>query len=277
MTETIIRNNDNLIEEMKKVVLSGKIHHGYILEGPATADKEAVALHLAKSFLCREDYISKGNCNCFICRKIDGGNHPDVTLIRGARSEGSKVESVKEGDVELLQERLRTKPLEGDRNIAIIADADTMTKHACNKLLKTLEEPPVGTVIMLLSENIYDLPVTVRSRCITLHINSWEQTKNVEDTKLAEKLVSLLLSGAPYYQVRKTMEPVFKQEKKEMYLLLDAMEEIYRSKFSQITGASMREALYRGVHRIEETREEIKNNMNSTYAMKKMALTNGGQ
>ena len=54
----------------------------------------------------------------------------------------------------LLQERLSKKPYYGDRNIAIIKDADTMTAKAQNRLLKTLEEPHPGTVIILLSKNI---------------------------------------------------------------------------------------------------------------------------
>lgn len=277
MISDCIRNNDSLIEEIKNIVLRGNIHHGYILEGSSTADKEAVAMHFAKSILCRESYVQNGYCDCSICRKIDGGNHVDVTVIRAGRREGSKVESVKDEDVELLQERLKTKPLEGDRNIALIMDADTMSKHAFNRLLKTLEEPPVGTVILLISENIYFLPITVRSRCIALRVNSWEQPQNLRDTKIAEELVTLFLSGVPYYQLKKVMEPMFKKDKKEIFLILDTMEEIYREKLPKITGAAMRENIYDGVHRIEEAREEIKNNINSTYAIKKMALAIGGQ
>lgn len=277
MTPDNIRNNDSLLSEMKTIVLHGNIHHGYILEGPATADKETVAMHFVRAILCREDYVQEGQCNCFTCRKIRGGNHIDVMVLRATKSEGSKVESVKEGDVERLQERLKTKPLEGQRNIALICDADTMTRHALNKLLKTLEEPPVGTVIILLSENIFHLPETVRSRCIPLRVNSWDTGKEMRDEKMAAELVSLLLAGAPYYQLKKAMDPVLKKDRKEIFSFLDAMEENYRSKLPQATGASMRENLYEGVHRVEQAREEIKNNMNSTYAIKKMALAIGGQ
>lgn len=277
MVSDNIRNNDSLLLEMKTIVLHGNIHHGYILEGPATADKEAVAMHFVRSILCREAYVQEEKCNCLTCRKIHGGNHMDVMVLRATKSEGSKVESVKEGDVERLQERLKTKPLEGERNIALICDADTMTRHAFNKLLKTLEEPPVGTVIILLSENIFHLPETVRSRCISLRVNSWETGKEMGDEKIAAELVSLLLAGAPYYRLKKAMDPVLKKDRKEIFSFLDAMEENYRSKLPQATGASMREDLYEGVHRVEQAREEIKNNMNSTYAIKKMALAIGGQ
>ena len=269
MVSDNIRNNDSLLLEMKTIVLHGNIHHGYILEGPATADKEAVAMHFVRSILCREAYVQEEKCNCLTCRKIHGGNHMDVMVLRATKSEGSKVESVKEGDVERLQERLKTKPLEGERNIALICDADTMTRHAFNKLLKTLEEPPVGTVIILLSENIFHLPETVRSRCISLRVNSWETGKEMGDEKIAAELVSLLLAGAPYYRLKKAMDPVLKKDRKEIFSFLDAMEENYRSKLPQATGASMREDLYEGVHRVEQAREEIKNNMNSTYAIKK--------
>ena len=79
-------------------------------------------------------------------------NHEDIFYVR---KDGN---SIKDENMSALQERLKNKPL-GERNIAIVEDADTMTLRAQNRILKTLEEPPSGTVIILLSEN-------TESRCV---------------------------------------------------------------------------------------------------------------
>lgn len=277
MSAPRIENNESLLGEIKKTVLHGNIHHGYIIEGPATADKMAVALHFAKSILCGEYNLRDGECSCPVCRKIDGGNHLDVTAIHATVDEGRSVASIKNEGVDMLLGRLSTKPLEGDRNIGIICDGDTMGKHAMNRLLKSLEEPPLGTVIMILSENIYNLPETVRSRCIHFRVNPWKSVDESKAIGIAEDMVTLLLAGAPYYKVKKVIDSMNKKDRKEIFLILDAMEEIYREKLSEITGFAVRENIYSGVHRIEEAREEIKHNINSAYAMKKMALAIGGQ
>ena len=84
--------------------------------------------------------------------------------------------SVKDEQISKLQAELQKKPL-GERNLAVIKDADTMTKRAQNRILKTLEEPYEGTVIFLLSENRENIIDTVKSRCVIYRLESQGEKK----------------------------------------------------------------------------------------------------
>ncbi|MEG0392558.1 MAG: hypothetical protein RR626_07320 [Anaerovoracaceae bacterium] len=256
MTFSEIRNNDVLIESLKNIARTGNVHHGYIFEGPWNARKDALAKSFAKAILC-EVSPGTGCGSCPLCMKIENENYIDLTVVCAVASKGSKVKSVKNEHVEQLQERLARKPFEGNRNIALIKDADTMTAKAFNRFLKTLEEPPTGTVIMMLSENIENLPQTITSRCVHYRVAPWEDMEFSKVNKTAEKLVDLLASGAPYYKIKKLIDGISK-EKEEAYLLLDAMEDVYRNHMVKPDGQMRRETVYRGINAIEEAREQIK-------------------
>jgi DNA polymerase-3 subunit delta' len=171
--------------------------------------------------------------------------------------------------------RVNKVPIEGDRNIAIIKDADTITIRGFNRLLKTLEEPHEGTIIMLLSENIENLPQTIVSRCVHVRVLPSDVPKNAKEKKLAEKLITQISDGEPYYHVKNTIEKIG-TEKTEIYIVLDCMEDIYRG---MLLGKEARfdpESICSAVDLIEETRDRIKRNRNAAYTLKRMALKIGG-
>ena len=120
-------------EKIRKTIETGNISHAYIFEGSRISGKEAAAV----SFLMA----------------INGGKNleadPDHYEVRAEAGQGRTVKSVKDADLEKLQADLKMKP-QGERNTALIYDADTMTPRAQNRFLKTLEEPTPGTVIVLL-------------------------------------------------------------------------------------------------------------------------------
>ncbi|MGN1144596.1 MAG: hypothetical protein ACI4SU_08505, partial [Anaerovoracaceae bacterium] len=159
--------DEKLVTRITGSILAGNVFHAYIIEGDTCVDKLAFAKDMVKAILCTER-PGVGCGSCISCRKIDHGNYEDLYFIE---SDGL---SVKDEPVFALQEKLKRKPTAGDRNLAIIKDADTMTTRAQNRLLKTLEEPPEGTVIFLLSENKDNLLETIRSRCVTYRLNSLE-------------------------------------------------------------------------------------------------------
>lgn len=74
-------------------------------------------------------------------------------------------------------------------------DADTMTLRAQNRILKTLEEPPAGTVIMLLSENTENLIRTIVSRCAVIRLSHAEEIEDAESMKLAADTADALIAG----------------------------------------------------------------------------------
>lgn len=158
---------------------SGHLHHGYLFGGPEGVGKELTARALAQAANCeRNDGDACGECGP--CRRIAGRNHPDVVLVlpeaeqiaRGwaGRSdfEGTPSREIKIGQIRALQERLSLKALEARRKFAIFASAEAMNVQAQNALLKTLEEPPEATTLILVSSAPHALLPTIRSRCLKL-------------------------------------------------------------------------------------------------------------
>ena len=144
MTLSKYQLNQKLIDRISSSIISVRVFHAYIIEGDALADKVGFAKEFCKAIICKEK-PGLGCDNCLDCRKMDHDNFEDLYFIE---SDGM---SVKDEQISNLQANLKKKPI-GSRNMAIIKDADTMTVRAQNRLLKTLEEPFAGTVIILLSE-----------------------------------------------------------------------------------------------------------------------------
>lgn len=273
MAYSQISGNDNLIEKLKMIALSESIHHAYIFEGPLNSGKLSIAVSFAQALLCREE-PGIGCGRCAVCRKIASDNHVDIIRVSASSSKTSSVLSVKDADIEELITRLKAKPYEADRNIAIIENADSMSRKAANRLLKTLEEPPVGTVIMILSENITNLPVTIRSRCVHMRVLA-DLTKSDEFAEISAKLVDQFSRRENYTQVKKTIDRIGK-ERESAYLFLDSLEEEYRSRLLDIDSGIKREVIFSAVDEIEKTRKRLKGNVTVQYALKALVLTLGG-
>ena len=95
------------------------------------------------------------------CRKIESGTHPDVMTI----SVEDEATQIKIAQVRQLLSMLDLQPLEGRNKVFIIDPADLLNAEAANALLKGLEEPPENTFFILITVNVQELLLTVRSRC----------------------------------------------------------------------------------------------------------------
>ena len=118
---------------------------------------------------------------CESCLKIDAGSHPDI--IRISPQEGL----IKIDEIRTIEEALSFKPYEGMKKVVIVDDADTMNQAAANTFLKTLEEPPEDSLIMLISSRPDRLLPTIRSRCSTIafHPLSLDSCRQILDGKIA--------------------------------------------------------------------------------------------
>jgi len=145
---------------LKKSIEKGRCANAYLFVGPDGVGKRTTAIAFAKVLNCRSSYGDACD-SCDSCRKIENGTHPDVELI-GAREAGLTISI---DQIRGLQKRISYKPLEGNWKVYIIDDAASTTEDAANCLLKTLEEPPPRVILILITENIYRLLSTIRSRC----------------------------------------------------------------------------------------------------------------
>ena len=153
-----IIGHQQILEQLYHAIASNRVAGAYLFVGVANVGKETVALHFAKSINCLSS--EEGACGtCLSCRKADDGNHPDLQIIRPSGT-WIKIDQIRE-----LQHRIIYRPLEGVRKIYILTEAERMNLEAANCLLKTLEEPPADSVLILLTTNLDALLPTIRSRC----------------------------------------------------------------------------------------------------------------
>lgn len=139
-----------------------------ILSGPRGVGKRLVAIAAAQTLNClsRQPLASAGAdaldaCGpCAACVRIARGSHPDVLIVEPGDTGSIKVDVVRD-----VVERAGYRPFEGRRRVLIVDDAEAMMPAAQNALLKTLEEPPSGSVFMLITSHPDALLPTVQSRC----------------------------------------------------------------------------------------------------------------
>lgn len=134
--------------------------HAWLLEGPAGGGKRQFARFLAASLLC-EHVCNTGPCaRCHACHLIAAGNHPDLhDITPQEKSRVIKIEQVRDA-VSFIHKTSN----QGRFRIVILHPAESMNIHAANALLKTLEEPPNGVVLLLVSDQPGLVLPTVRSR-----------------------------------------------------------------------------------------------------------------
>lgn len=261
---------DNLIKRLENVIKDGRVSHAYIFEGPGCIDKRDFAESFVKGMLCPKR--SGDGCGaCGICSKVAHQNHEDVFYLS---KDGS---SVKDAAIMSMQDKLKTKPF-GERHIAIIEDSDTMTHRAQNRLLKTLEEPPGNSTIILLSENMENLLPTVLSRCVKYRINYFGS--NGYDNKMdqAAAIAEMTLNRVPFYRVKKEISNIA-SSREDAEQLLDALQVVYRNLLLQGTkGISLyrEENLIDNIHNVEAARKKMKDGISASFAMKELLLKIGG-
>jgi len=175
---------------LRRSIKSGRIPHAYIFHGPDGVGKEHFACGLAEILLCEKpvdrnlsvsqlessgiETIRTGCNQCDACRMLAAGAHPDFHLItRQLHREHPDAEVRKRRGLEITVDVLRhfvidrvsLTPKCGRAKIFVIREAEEMTIQAQNALLKTLEEPPQNTFIVLLTRSVDRLLATTQSRC----------------------------------------------------------------------------------------------------------------
>ncbi len=174
------------------------VSHSYLFSGPDGIGKKLVAVEFAKLLNCLEEPADgAAPCGCGSCRKIDKGIHPDVILVEFTGVKNIKVDQVREE----VEERLFLKPFEGRFKVVIVDESERMNNSAQNAFLKTLEEPPRDSVIILVTSRPSSLLPTIRSRCQLLSFNPLSDELILEILKertglsSEEALLSTKLSG----------------------------------------------------------------------------------
>ncbi len=180
---------ERAVKVLLRTIQKGRIPSSYLFAGESAIGKKFTAINLAKALNClkspsppfnssptkgRHRGVKEGmdefekdgqswdvDCcdKCPSCKKIDAGVHPDFLLISPHGGQ------IRIEEIRAIDEMLSFKPFEGRKKIIIVDEADTMNPFAANAFLKTLEEPPEESLIILVSQKPDRLPDTIRSRC----------------------------------------------------------------------------------------------------------------
>jgi DNA polymerase-3 subunit delta' len=168
------RGHDRAVEAVRTMV-AGRTPHALLIGGPAGVGKTTLALDLAAGLLCDAADPKARPCRvCRACRLVDRGIHPDLHRLAPS-GPGDQIrigarDRPEDGTVRRLAVDLALLPVEGRARVAIVERADRMGDDAQTALLKTLEEPPPGTTIVLCADDEDRLMPTVRSRCARIRL-----------------------------------------------------------------------------------------------------------
>lgn len=162
MAWTDVRGHDDARQQLLAAYHRGRLGHAYLFVGPDGVGKKRFAVEFAKAVLCESPPAEFTACDrCPACSQVTADTHPDLATY-------ARPDDKQEFVVEVAQQvvaNLALRPVRGKGRVSVLDDADSLNEEAANCLLKSLEEPPVGSVLILLA-TATDLQLpTILSRC----------------------------------------------------------------------------------------------------------------
>ena len=171
--------NRDVKEMLLRLLRTGRVPNALLFAGPEGVGKKQFALGLARSLVCTRPDDGEGCGHCAACKRVGEfaipkfergqdsdyvffSQHPDVGLVVPYNR------NLRIGAIRALEREANFRPYEAGARVFIVEDADKMNEHASNALLKTLEEPPPTSHIILIAARADSLLPTIRSRCQTI-------------------------------------------------------------------------------------------------------------
>ncbi len=223
MSFSDIIGQDRTIKILENTIQSQKIANAYIFVGENSSGRKKTALEFAKTLNCKNlaDFTSCETCQN--CKKINNRTHPEIK-IWNEENKNISIDDIKE-----IQKELQYKKTEAIFRFVIIDNAEKMSREAANSFLKTLEEPPLFTVIILIVKNLSNLLKTIVSRCQIVKLKDLTQDEKVQvlsknlnqDAKAIEN--ALLISGNNLEEAKNLLSGEKNDETSQKFL------EIYES------------------------------------------------
>ena len=156
---SVIDQHPEIWEGIRRGHAEGRLAHAYIVVGSPRGDALEFAEVFLKLLFCES---AEKPCNaCPGCRKVEGHRHMDVLWIEPQ----SKSRQILAEDIRTLIHRMTQTSFDGGWKAGVVVGADRMNPNSENALLKTLEEPPPGSLLLLLTDSPQGLLPTINSRC----------------------------------------------------------------------------------------------------------------
>ena len=173
MSFAAMQTHPQTVALLQRSLERGRVAHAYLLTGASLDVASTLARNLVKTLNCQNpvrhgpDQAPVDCCDaCKECRRIDQDNHPDVTWVRPE----SKLRIITIDQMRDLMHTIHLKAMENGYKAGILVGADRLNTQAANAFLKTLEEPPHKTLLILLSDEPGRILETILSRCLRLNL-----------------------------------------------------------------------------------------------------------
>ncbi len=265
--------NDRNKEILERLLQRGRINATLIFAGPEGVGKRQFALTMAKAANCQKAPVggfAADSCDeCPVCRRIDAGTYGDVTQI------APDGQYIKIAQTRALAEEVYYRPHEGRQRFFIIDEADRLRDEAANSLLKTLEEPPVTSTLLLITARPNALLQTIRSRAQRINFapltiaemekylaanfprpapdttllaritegrigqaTAFDLSVYRQDRRVLIELLELMASGENRFRLLKAAEYLGKKEREDFEKQLDLLAALLRDLFLLASGKS---------------------------------------
>lgn len=153
---------------------AGRLPHALLIHEAPGAGGEWLARWAARMVLCSSPREGAPCGQCTSCQRASHAQHPDLTIVQPIESTQIRIEQVRE-----LSAELALTAHQGGYKVGILSPADSMNRFAANALLKTLEEPPRGTLLILVASQPSRLPATILSRCQRVRLRAPDRAQAI--------------------------------------------------------------------------------------------------
>ncbi|PCI43364.1 MAG: DNA polymerase III subunit delta [Proteobacteria bacterium] len=202
----LVLGHDATAQRFANLMQKNTLPHAWLLHGLRGVGKAMLAQSLAESYLCESLTDAGRGCGqCHGCHMLAADSHPDFMQLGILWDEKKKKfnRDISVGQVRDALSFLSLSGMQSQRRVLLLDDADAMNNQAANALLKGLEEPSSGSLLLIVCHDLTRLPATIRSRCMLehcapLHENDMQQA--LQSMALSENIMPLaeqLAQGCP--------------------------------------------------------------------------------
>jgi len=157
---------------LRRATAGGRLAHAYLFRGPEGVGKKTLARAFGNYLNCLAPLPHQDACgHCASCRKLRANNHPDRLVVE---PDGA---AIKIGQIRELKHALSFPPFEARLRTVLLCDVHTMRREAANSLLKILEEPPPGNLLVLTGNATGEILPTVTSRCQQVPLTNLDRSR----------------------------------------------------------------------------------------------------
>jgi DNA polymerase-3 subunit delta' len=233
MTLDAIEGQARAVDLLRRALSGDRVAHAYAFVGPPGSGRTATALAFAQALLC-----ARGGCGtCRDCALAEARRHPDLHVIVPTPPEGKprgplaiRIAAIRE-----LERCAALRPAQAARKVFVLDDADRLTGDAPEAFLKTLEEPPARTVMILILPRGLAVPATVLSRCQVVRFAPRDAGTAEADRAEAAALLAEVRAGGVEALLRRA--PAFDRDREKAERLVDGCRLVLRDLLFARAGA----------------------------------------